>query len=136
MDTIKVEICAPERDPLRFEAKRVVLPGAEGVFTVLPGHTTLLSKLATGPMALETKDGQEMFFALNGGFTEINQNRVLVLTQTAETAEEIDAARAEAAKERAEKRLHERDRDFDLFRAEAALERALARLMAESRQGV
>ncbi|MBN2311775.1 MAG: F0F1 ATP synthase subunit epsilon [Candidatus Hydrogenedentes bacterium] len=134
-DTLKVELCAPERNPVRLDASELILPGSQGVFTVLPGHTTLLSTLTTGVVQAQCVDGETKFFAVNGGFAEVNQDRVIVLTLTAEADGEVDVERAEAARERAEQRLQERGDDVDLDRAQAALERALARLMTQRHQG-
>ena len=133
-DRVQVEICAPERSPIRLEAREVVVPGAHGVFTVLPGHTTLLSTLASGTLVVYDTEGKEQFFAVHGGFAEVNFNRIVVLTVTAETDDEIDVKRAEAALERAEQRLKQRDEKLDFARAEAALERALARLLTHQRK--
>jgi F-type H+-transporting ATPase subunit epsilon len=134
-DTLKIEICAPERRPAACDATEVILPGSEGVFTVLPGHTPLLATLGTGVMTVFGVDRQEQFYALNGGFAEVNQDHVVVLTDTAESEHEIDVARAEAARDRAERRLKQREEAIDMARAEAALQRALARLAAKRQEG-
>jgi F-type H+-transporting ATPase subunit epsilon len=133
--SLRVELCAPECDPSEFEAHEAVIPGAMGVFTVLPGHTPMLSTLGTGVVYVRCADGAERYFAVNGGFVQIVKDRLLVLAQTAESESEVDAERAKAALERAEKRLDQRDEPIDTARAEAALARAMARLQTTARQG-
>ena len=130
---IHVEICAPERAPLVFEASEVILPGADGVFSVLAGHTPFLTTLAPGTAVVCDADSAERFFALNEGFAEVLGDRVVVLTQTIEEDSEIDVNRAKAARERAEKRLRQPSDDTNFARAQAALLRSLARLNTHSR---
>lgn len=132
---IHFELATPERLPIQLEAAEVMLPGTEGIFAVLPGHTPLLTTLMPGVLIAYGRDGSEHFYAANGGFVEVLDNRVLVLTQTAEHADEIDLARAESARDRAEQRLVQRDPSIDTARAELALHRALARIQAHSRKG-
>lgn len=132
---IHVEICALERPLVCIEATEVTVPGGEGVFTVLPGHTPVLSTLTAGVLVARQPDGTDLFYAVNGGFVEVLDDRVTVLAQTAERDDEIDEDRAGAARERAEQRLRKPAADIDLMRAEAALDRALARQMARSHTG-
>jgi F-type H+-transporting ATPase subunit epsilon len=110
----------------------VVIPGCVGYFGVLPGHTPLLAELAVGE--LWYRQGQEKtYLAIAFGFAEVLPDRVTVLAQIAEKAEEIDPARAEEAKKRAESRLREPATDVDYDRARAALQKSLARLQVVSR---
>ena len=132
-DKLEVEVCAPERAPKRLEAAEVIVPGAEGVFSVLPGHTPLLSSLDVGVLIVYGVSGKEQFYAVNGGFAEVVHNKVLILTKTMEMSEEIDVKRATEARERAERRLKASDKDTDILRAEMALKRAIARLQTEKR---
>ena len=134
-EALNVELCAPESDAVHLEASEVVVPGADGVFTVLPEHTPLLSTLGIGVLEVRDTAGKQHTFAVNGGFAEVVRNEVLVLTETVEGEGDIDPARADEARARAEKRLNQRDADLDLTRAEAALDRALARLQAQRRIG-
>jgi len=131
--SIRVEICAPEREPRVMEATEIIAPGLEGQFTVLADHTPFLSVLTAGILSVCDTDGREHLFAVNGGFVEVNRNQVVVLAMTVEAANEIDAARAEAARDRALKRLDKPGTDIDLARAEVALKRSLARLDAGDR---
>ena len=133
LDKLELELCTPERAPVQLGVIEVIIPGAQGVFTVHPGHTPLLSNLDIGVVVAYEEDGSERFFAVNRGFAEIIHNKVIILTQTVEESAEIDKARAERARERAEKRLRVRDPDIDILRAEAALQRALCRLQTSGR---
>jgi len=127
--SLTLEISALDRAPLRLDVSEVSLPGAMGLFVVLPGHAPLLSTLEVGVLVAKFVDGEEHSFAVNGGFCEVLNDQVLVLAQTVEMDAEIDVARAEAARERAEARLKEpAGGDTDVARAEAALKRALIRL--------
>src|SRR5919106_6888973 len=101
---LTLEIVTPDRSLVREEVDEVELPGSEGYFGVLPGHTPLLSTLMVGEMWYRV--GQEKrYLAVAGGFVEVLPDRVTVLAQIGERAEDIDVARAEAAKRRAEERL-------------------------------
>lgn len=128
MAKLKVEIVTGERVVLvEDDVDMVVAPGADGTLGILPRHAPIISLLALGEMRL-VKDGQQESLAVFGGFLEVAHNRVLVLADTAERAEEIDVARAEAARQRAESRISERLTDVDLARAELALRRSMVRL--------
>ncbi len=134
-DSITIEICTPGSKPASFSANEAMIPGREGVFTVRPGHTPLLAVLDTGVLiTVDKQSAKQTFYAVNGGFAEVSDNHVLVLTQTAEEAEHIDLGRAEAALERAERRLKvTEEQDLDAIRAELALRRAMARIQAGKR---
>lgn len=131
--TLQVEICAPGHLAVSLDAAEVAVPGEEGVFTVLPGHTPLLSTLVAGVVVVTCADGQERFFAINEGVAEVLKDKVVVLTDTYEEGDQIDNKRAEAARERAEARLRAPEEHTNLARAEAALRRAMARIQAQSR---
>jgi F-type H+-transporting ATPase subunit epsilon len=105
----------------------VSAPGVEGEFGVLPGHVNLLSALAVGALRFDA-DGKSQNVFISGGFAEVSNNTVTVLADAAELAGDIDQARAQAARERAEKRLADKTDKVDITRAEAALKRAGARL--------
>ena len=123
---IALEIVTPDRSLVREDVDEVELPGSEGYFGVLPGHTPLLSMLKVGE--LWYRIGQEKrYLAVAGGFVEVLPDRVTVLAQVGERAEDIDVARAEAAKRRAEERLAN-PMDVDLDRARFSLARALVRI--------
>jgi F-type H+-transporting ATPase subunit epsilon len=128
---LTLEIVTPDRSLVREEVDEVELPGSEGYFGVLPGHTPLLSMLMIGEMWYRV--GQEKhYLAVAGGFVEVLPDRVTVLAQIGERAEDIDVARAEAAKRRAEERLASR-MDVDIERARIALMKALIRLQVATR---
>jgi F-type H+-transporting ATPase subunit epsilon len=134
VSTIQVEISAPERMPVQFEATQVTVPGGEGVFTVLPGHTPMLSTLGMGVLIAWDESGEARFFAINSGFAEVLDNRVVILATTAEGEQELDEDRARAAMQRAQERIRKPSDDTDIRRAEAALRRALSRIEAKERK--
>jgi len=110
----------------------VIAPGADGTLGILPRHAPLISTLALGEMRVK-KAGQEESLFVAGGFIEIAHDTVRVLADTAERSEEIDLARAQAARDRAEARVANRTSEIDLLRAEIALRRSLARLRVGQR---
>jgi len=134
---LTLEIVTPDRALLREEVDEVVVPGSRGEFGVLPGHTPLLSTLKIGE--LWYRQGQERHsLAIAFGFVEVLPDRVTVLAQVGERAQEIDVQRAERAKQRAEQRLaqaqpHLTQVDFDIERARIALMKSLLRLQVASR---
>ncbi|MDN5347036.1 MAG: F-type H+-transporting ATPase subunit epsilon [Clostridia bacterium] len=127
---LTLEVVTPERVVLKTKAVSARLPGVLGYLGVLPGHTPLATALQAGVVFYRDAAGEEKRVAVSGGFLEIGHDRVIVLADTAERAEEIDVERARQAKERAERRLKERPPGLDVARAESALRRAIARLKA------
>jgi F-type H+-transporting ATPase subunit epsilon len=128
--TIRLELVTPERLVLSEDVDEVVLPGYEGEFGVLPGHTQYLAILNIG-MLWYRKGTTIRKIALGGGFAEVNHDRVVVMADTAENADEIDVERAQRAMERAEARLKELSLDDDTYaKAYASLQRALVRMAA------
>lgn len=131
---LDLQIVTPDRLLVHEQVDEVQIPGSEGYFGVLPGHTPLLASLAVGE--LWYRKGQEKtYLAIAFGFAEVLPDRVTILARLAERAEDIDVERAEAARQRAEARLTERT-DVDFERARAALIKALTRLQVASRSGV
>ncbi|GFN22967.1 MAG: F0F1 ATP synthase subunit epsilon [Thermoanaerobacteraceae bacterium] len=124
-----MEVVTPERVLLRTEATSLVAPGVLGYLGILPGHAPMVTLLVPGVVTYR-EGGQERRLAVGGGLLEVADDRVVILADTAEKAEEIDVERARRAKERAERRLKERPPGVDLVRAEAARKRAVARLKA------
>jgi F-type H+-transporting ATPase subunit epsilon len=125
---LRLEFVTPERAIAHDDVDEVELPGLEGYIGVLPGHAPLLAALKTGEMWYR-KGGEKKFAFIAGGFAEVVADRVSILAQVAERAEEIDLARAEAAKRRAEERLARPGVvDMDFERARIALLRAITRL--------
>jgi F-type H+-transporting ATPase subunit epsilon len=131
---IDLQIVTPDRLLVREQVDEVQIPGSEGYFGVLPGHTPLLASLAVGEMWYR-KGQEKAFLAIAFGFAEVLPDRVTILARLAERAEEIDIERAEAARQRAESRLTERA-DVDFEEARAALLKALTRLQVASRSGI
>jgi F-type H+-transporting ATPase subunit epsilon len=124
---IRLEFVTPERAVAHDEVDEVELPGVNGFFGVLPGHAPLLAALKTGQMWY--RKGNETTYAfVDGGFAEIVADRVSILAPVAERAEDIDLARAEAARRRAEERLAKPVTEMDFERARIALLRAMTRL--------
>ncbi len=123
----KLDIVTAERVVYAAEVDEVVAPGVEGQLGVLPRHAPLMTILQAGELVVK-KGGQEEILAISGGFLEVRPDHVIILADQAERAEEIDAARAEEAKKRAQERLKQRGEGTDAIRAEAALRRALVRL--------
>lgn len=130
---LTLEIVTPDRSLVREEVDEVQVPGAEGYFGVLPGHTPFLTTLAIGEMWYRTPAGK-FYLSLAGGFAEVLPDRVTILAQIAERAEDIDVARAERAKQRAEERLSRPAAvEMDFERARLALLRSLIRLQVATR---
>ena len=129
---IEFQIVTPERLVVHEQVDEVQIPGSEGYFGVLPGHTPLLASLAVGE--LWYRKGQEKtFVSVAGGFAEVLPDRVTLLATLAERADDIDPARAEAAKRRAEQRLVAPKSDIDYERARLALQKSIVRLQVSSR---
>jgi F-type H+-transporting ATPase subunit epsilon len=122
-----VEVVTAERELYSGEADMVIAPGSEGELGILPRHAALLTILKAGEMRVRLGSSEEPFF-VSGGFLEVSDNVVTVLAETAERAEEIDEARAEAARRSAQERLQQAQSDVERAELEGALERAVARL--------
>lgn len=135
MATLRLEIVTIERKIFDDEVNMVVAPGIEGVLGILPHHAPLLTALAYGELQIK-KDGEpDQFFAIGGGFMEVQPDHVVVLADAAEQAEEIDLERAEAARRRAEELLSRPTQETeDLDRAEAALRRSMIRIKVAKRR--
>ena len=126
MAELNIDIVTPGGKVFSGEIKSCTAPGADGEFCILKNHTALLSALSIGIIKIEMADGKKML-ATSGGFLEVLNNRISVMVETAEWAEQIDVERAKAAAERARKRM-EQKQDIDIPRAKLALARALNRL--------
>ena len=129
---VQLHIVSPDRSLVSEQVDEVEIPGADGYFGVLPGHTPLLATLQVGQ--LWYRQGQEKhYLSLAFGFAEVQPDRVTILAQMAEGADEIDIARAEAAKKRAEERVSKPTMDMDFERARIAMMKTLIRLQVASR---
>lgn len=126
-DRLKLDIITPTRTLVSDEVDEVTAPGSEGEFGVLPGHAPFLTTLQAGELSYR-KGAETRYFAIIWGFADVHGDKVVVLAEKAETADEIDVDRAEAARHRAQERLATAREDVDRERAEKSLERATARL--------
>ena len=133
MSTIKLDIVSAERVVYSDDVDIVVAPGVEGQLGILPHHAPLMTMLQPGELRAR-KGGEEVSLAITGGFLEVRPDRVIVLADAAERAEEIDIHRAEEAKRRAQEQLRHPTPEIDLARAEVALRRALARIEVVGRK--
>ena len=125
--SLRLEFVTPERAIAHEEVDEVQLPGEAGFFGVRPGHAPMLAALKPGEMWYR-KGAETIHAFLGGGFAEVTGDRVSILAPVAERAEDIDLARAEAAKRRAEERLARPPSEIDFERARIALLRAISRL--------
>ena len=126
-DQIRLEVVTPEREVFHAMGERFVVPAEIGPTAIFYNHAPLVTVLKQGVLRYQ-KDGVEGKIALGNGFLEVRENEAELLVSWAQLAEDIDVARAIAARDRARKRLREHAAGLDEARAQAALERALARL--------
>lgn len=133
MATQRLEVMTAERMVYSEDVDVIVAPGANGQLGILPHHAPLLTLLEPGELMVR-KDGEEDYIAVTGGFLEVIANRIVVLADAVERAEEIDEERAREAMRRAQERLEGRAADLDLTRALASMRRAQARLKVARRR--
>ncbi len=133
MSSIKLDIVTAEQVVYSDDVDIIVAPGIEGQLGILPHHAPLMTTLKSGELWLR-KGGEEFSLAIAGGFLEVRPDRVIVLADAAERAEEIDVARAEEAKLRAQEQLSLHPLEVDAARVEAALHRSLTRLKVAERR--
>jgi F-type H+-transporting ATPase subunit epsilon len=134
MAKLSVDVITAERVVFSdTDIDTVVAPGAQGELAILPSHAPLITTLAPGVLRLR-KGSEETDIVVTGGFLEISENKVVILAEAAEKAEEIDVARAQEARARAEKALAARESVMDVARAEAELRRSLMRLKVAERR--
>jgi F-type H+-transporting ATPase subunit epsilon len=126
-NTLHIEVVTAERELYNGEADLVSAPGSEGRLGILPRHAALLTMLMPGELVIKLGGAEEPLF-VSGGFLEVSGNIVTVLADTAEYAEEIDQARAEAARRRAQERLEQAVSDVERAELLGALERAMSRI--------
>jgi len=132
MAQIHLEVVTPAGPVVSDDVDIVTAPGVAGDFGVLANHAPFLSTIKTGTLSY-TKDKQTKYLMVSGGFSEVSNNKITFLVESAEYGSDIDVDRAMRAKERAEKRLAQAEsqsENFNQTRAEAALKRALARVRA------
>ncbi len=134
MATVKLDVVSAEGVVFSEDVDVVVAPGVEGQLGILPHHAPLMTMLQPGELLIR-KGAVDLYLAITGGFLEVRPDRIIILADAAERAEDIDVSRAEEAKRRAEERLHEqKDTGIDMSGAEAAMRRALVRLKAVERR--
>ena len=132
--SIRVDIVTAERLVFSEDADIVMVPGVEGEMGILPHHEPIMTMIKPGEV-LVRKGTEEFSMAVSGGFLEVTPDHITILADAAERADEIDIARAEAAKKRAEEKQTNRTAETDSANAEASLRRALARIrVAEKRR--
>ena len=132
---IQLQIVSVDRSLVSEAVDEVEIPGADGYFGVLPGHTPLLGLLGAGELWYRRGpgDGNKRYLSIAYGFAEVQPDRVTILAQIAERAEEIDVARAEAARKRAQARIVSPAMEMDFERARVSLLKSLIRLQVASR---
>ena len=126
-NTLHVEIVTAERKLYSGEADSVQAPGSEGQLGILPRHAAFLTTLSPGALSIKLAGAEEAIF-VSGGFLEVSNNNVIVLADAAEHADDIDQARAEEARHRAQERLAQAQSNVERAQLEAALQRAILRL--------
>jgi F-type H+-transporting ATPase subunit epsilon len=128
-EALELVVVTPERQLVREKVVEVTIPGLEGELGILPGHAPLITELGIGELSYrKSASGEPVSLAVIQGFAEVLPDRVTILAETAERAAEIDLARAEAAKARAEERLASNDPNIDWDRATVALQRSIIRI--------
>lgn len=132
---MKLSVITPTRTVLDEEIQEITIPTTEGEITILPNHVPLVSKIKPGEMIIR-RGGKKDFFAVTGGFLEVSDNNITVLADFAIRAEDIEIAKAEAAKERAQNILKQKESGRDFAQAESQLRRSLLELkVARKRRG-
>lgn len=134
MPTMQLEIVTAERLVYSEQVNCVVAPGIEGELGILPHHAPLLTTLQPGELRIIREGQADIYMAVSGGFLEVMANRVVVLADAAERADEIDETRAQEAVHRAQEQLEHRAADIDLERALASMRRAQTRLKVVRRR--
>src|SRR6266568_5611659 len=132
-NTLRLEIVTPDAKTYSEDVEMVTLPGTEGEMGIYPQHVPLLTQIAPGEVIVRT-DGRDYFLAVGEGFVEITGERVAIMTDMAISAENIDEAKAEEARHRAEARLAEKLDDEESAMVSAALAHSLAQLKVKRRQ--
>jgi F-type H+-transporting ATPase subunit epsilon len=132
---IQLHIVSADRSLVNETVDEVEIPGAEGYFGVLPGHTPILALLGAGELWFR-QGTEKHFLSMAFGFAEVQPDRVTILAEIAERADEIDLARAEAARKRAEERLARPTVDMDAERARISLLKSLIRIQVATKARV
>ncbi|MCB9250243.1 MAG: F0F1 ATP synthase subunit epsilon [Ignavibacteriales bacterium] len=129
MKKLNLEIITPSKVGYKGEVISVTVPGSKGSFQILYNHAPIISSLEIGEIKIEENESAKVHYATSGGTLELSNNKIIILAESFERADQIDVKRAEEAKQRAEERLKKkRDEQIDDLRAELALKRAVNRL--------
>jgi F-type H+-transporting ATPase subunit epsilon len=135
MKTIEVSVVTPNGPVYESDVEMVITKAQSGELGILPGHIPMVAPLAIGVVRMKKNGKEQDLIAVSGGFLEVRPDKVTILAQAAEKAEDIDVERALRARERAEQRMKEQKvEDIDFRRAELALQRAINRLTVTGRQ--
>jgi len=132
-DTLRLEIVTPEAKTYSEDVEMVTLPAVEGEMGIFPQHVPLMTQIVSGEVIVR-KDGRDYFLAVGEGFVQITGERVAIMTDMAIRAENVDAARAEQARQRAEARLAEKLDAEETATVSASLAHSLAQLKVKRRQ--
>jgi len=133
MSTLRLEVVTPERKVYEEDVSMVVVKGVAGELGILPHHIPLVTPLKIAPIKAK-KGNSDEFIAVHGGFMEVRKDKVVILAEAAELGSDIDVARAQQAKERAEQRLAAKADEVDHKRAELALQRAVTRIQTSGQR--
>lgn len=128
MDTFGLKIIASDRVFYEGRCKKLVLPAPDGEIGILPNHENMVIAITIGDARMQVNDNEWTDIAVGAGFAEVVNNRVTILVSTAERPDEIDVRRAEAAKERAQEQMRQKQSTTEYYRTQAALARAMNRL--------
>ncbi|MDE5833025.1 MAG: F0F1 ATP synthase subunit epsilon [Desulfovibrio sp.] len=127
MATFQLQVVTPDKTVVNEEVETAICPGLMGEFGVMPNHAPMIAALKIGKLVYRI-DGKDRILFISGGFVDIRKNKCAILAESAETAEQIDQDRAEAARKRAQERLEKQNGDIDQARAQIALQKAMMRL--------
>lgn len=133
-DSFQLEIVTPDKLLVKDRAEEMQIPGKRGYLGILPGHAPLITELAVGQISYRNA-GDTRYLCVAWGFAEVLPDKVTILAETAERAEDVDCERAQKARERAETRLRSGDSKVDVERARNALARATTRLEVAAKEG-
>ena len=134
-DTLHLQIITPDKRLVHDDADQVQMPGKSGYLGILPGHAPLITELEAGELSYTKGGGTTQYLAVSWGFAEVLPDKVTILADTAERAEDIDVKRAQEAKARAEQQLREASPELDYDEVNLALRRAEVRLEVASHAG-
>lgn len=127
MSTMRLEVVTPERKVYEQDVNMIVVKGVGGELGILPHHIPLVTPLKIAPVKVK-QGNSDTYIAVHGGFMEVRKDKVVILAEAAELGADIDVSRARLAKERAERRLAQKQADINATRAELALQRAVSRI--------